>query len=167
MFRVGACTSAADVIIDFPLVSPTKPGIRVVEIQVKGTTEQKNAVSVSILHKDCCEKATISSNPSERTLHILSAQKMTKKLREMIPNSGVLVLPPGHSLKYSRAQNPKEKEDTKQRTAAESDQAKKQALKEKINVIFQIPEQLYVVVLSPDANKEWLQNTHFSDYSRK
>ena len=77
----------------------------------------------------------------------------------MIPNSGVLVLPPGHSLKYSRAQNPKEKEDTKQRTAAESDQAKKQALKEKINVIFQIPEQLYVVVLSPDANKEWPQNT--------
>jgi len=159
VFQMMKGSSTADIIIDFPLVPGVDPGIRVVEVQVKAPTQQKNATPLSVLHKDCCKKATISINPNEWTLHILSATKMTGDLQNMIPASGILVLRPGQSLIYQRGLNAEEKRTTKQRMASASEEEQKQAENEKIDVPFKISEQLYIVVLSPDVNNNWLQNT--------
>ena len=139
VFLTPAGSSAADMIIDFPLVNAEKSGIRLVEVQIKATQRQGNATSPKVLRDDCCKKCTLSPNPNEYTLHILSAQKTTGALQNATKDRP-LVLTPGECVTFGPGK------------------------KGASSVQFTVPAQMYLVVLSPEANQQWLTSDHDPDW---
>jgi len=102
-----------------------------VEVQSKATQRQDNATSPTVLRDDCCKKCTLSPNPNEFTLHILSAQKTTGPLQKLTKDHP-LVLTPGECVTFEPGRKGASEVEVK------------------------VPEQMYLVVLSPDANQKWL-----------
>jgi len=105
----------------------------VVEVQIKARTDQDNAIGASVLRDDCCKKYTLSPEPNEFTLHILSAQKMTKVLQDKTVG-GILVLKPGERVTF------------------------KPGRANATDVEVTVPERMYLVVLSPLMNQQWLSS---------
>ncbi len=103
------------------------------EVQSKATQLQGNATSPKVLRDDCCKKCTLSPNPNEFTLHILSAQKTTGPLQKETKDRP-LVLTPGQCMTFEPGQ------------------------KGASSVQVTVPKQMYLVVLSPKANQQWLSS---------
>ena len=127
-------------IIDLPLVNEEKPGIRVVEVQSQATQRQGNATSPKVLRDDWCKKCTLSPNPNEYTLHILSAQKTTWPLQNATKDRPLVMLTPGECVTFG----PGEKSGSA--------------------VQLTVPERMYLVILSPEANHQWLTSDRDPDW---
>ena len=127
-------------IIDFPLVDAEKPGIRLVEVQSQTTQRQDNATSPTVLRDDWCKQCTLSPNPNEYTLHILSAQKTSWPLQSATKDRPLVMLTPGECVTFE----PGEKSGSA--------------------VQVTVPERMYFVVLSPEANQQWLTSDHDPDW---